>query len=228
MQKFIAVDLETNSTNKISGKIVGISICYDLSKAYYIPLRHNYGKQLKYKYVLSGLKPILEDKNKFFIGHNIKFDLMIFQNEGVELSNLCFDTMLASYLLAPEEHRHNLNAVSLKYLRHKMIPINKLIGKGKKQINFAETDIKDASDYSAEDANITFRLWKKLEQQLKKEDLLDLFNSLELPLIKTLANMERNGVFVDVELFRELSEELGKNWKNFGKKFMKFLRKNLI
>jgi len=130
---FIAVDLETDSRNPIEGRIVGISFCVNDEKSYYIPVGHIFGKQLDKAKVLEKLKQILEDSANKFIGHNIKFDYMVFQNEGIEVNDLYFDTMVASYVLAPEEHRHNLNEVSMKYLQHKMIPITDIIGKGKNQ-----------------------------------------------------------------------------------------------
>ncbi|MEA2103378.1 MAG: DNA polymerase I [Candidatus Cloacimonadota bacterium] len=217
-QKNIAVDLETNSLNKIDGKIVGISFCYEPKVAYYIPLRHDYGLQLDLNYVLSSLKPLLENKNKFFIGHNIKFDYMIFQNEGIEIANLGFDTMIAAYLLSPDEHRHNLDAVSLKYLEHKMIPISALIGKGKKQLNFTQTAIEAALTYAAEDANITYQLWEILAEKLENQGLFELFKQIEMPLVKVLASMERNGVFVDVKMFKHLSQNLGEKLADLKKK----------
>ncbi len=208
-QEKISVDLETNSCSPINGKIVGISICFEPDKAYYIPIRHHIGKQLSAKDVLASLKPILEDDKKHFIGHNIKFDYMVFQNEGIEIANLYFDTMIASYLLSPEEHRHNLDAVSLRYLHHKMIPIEALIGKkGKNQLCFTETSIEDASKYSGEDANITFRLWKVFEKKLAEFNMQELFFKIEMLLIKTLANMEKNGISVDQIFFGKLSKEL--------------------
>ncbi|MEA3475430.1 MAG: DNA polymerase I [Candidatus Cloacimonadota bacterium] len=209
-QEKISVDLETNSCSPINGKIVGISICFEPDKAYYIPIRHYIGKQLNTQYVLNSLRPILANEHKYFIGHNIKFDYMVFQNEGIEIANLYFDTMIASYLLSPEEHRHNLDAVSLRYLHHKMIPIEELIGKGKKQRNFAETTIKEATEYSGEDANVTFRLWSRFigKKKLAKFDMQELFFKIEMPLIKTLANMEKNGISVDQIFFGKLSKEL--------------------
>ena len=207
-QEKISIDLETNSRSPINGKIVGISICFEPDKAYYIPIRHYIGKQLNAKDVLTSLKSILEDDSKHFIGHNIKFDYMVFQNEGIEIANLYFDTMIASYLLSPEEHRHKLDVVSLRYLHHKMIPIEAVIGKGKKQRDFAETTIDEATKYSGEDANVTFRLWQILEKKLAEFDMQELFFKIEMPLIKTLANMERSGISVDQIFFGKLSKEL--------------------
>lgn len=208
-KKTIVVDLETDSLNQITGKTVGISFAYEKNKAYYIPIRHHYGNQLEAEYVLKRLKPIFENDNKYFVGHNIKFDYMILQNEDIQIKNIGFDTMVASYLLNPEKHRHNLNGLSKKYLDHKMIPIENLIGKGKNQISFAQTQIEPATKYAAEDAYITYRLWQILEERLKTEDLDALFNSIELPLIKVLAYMERLGVSLDLSIFKELSRKIG-------------------
>jgi DNA polymerase-1 len=205
---YIAVDLETNSRNPIEARIVGISFCVNDEKSYYIPLGHIFGKQLNKTKVLDELKPILEDLSKKFIGHNIKYDYMVFQNEGIEVNNLYFDTMIGSYVLAPEEHRHNLNEVSMKFLQHKMIPITEIIGKGKNQIQFGEAEIEKAAEYAAEDAYITFLLWEKLKSQIDKVELSKLFYKIEMPLVKALAQMERNGIYIDIPLFREISKEL--------------------
>ena len=205
---FIAVDLETDSRNPIDGHIVGISFCVNDEKSYYIPVGHIFGKQLDKSKVLADLKPILADPSKKFIGHNIKFDYMVFQNEGIEIHNLYFDTMIASYVLAPEEHRHNLNEVSMKYLQHKMIPIVEIIGKGRNQIQFGEAEIEKAAEYAAEDAYITFLLWEKLKPQIDKVELSKLFYDIEMPLVKALAQMERNGIYIDLDLFKKISKEL--------------------
>ncbi len=206
-----AVDLETDMLDPINGRIVGISLCWDDEKAYYIPVEHVFGAQLNKAFVLSQLKPILEDPKKKLIGHNIKYDYMIFQNEEIELNNLYFDTMIAAYILAPDEHRHNLKDVSMKYLQHRMIPIEEIIGKGKNQIQFGEAEIATASKYAAEDAYITFQLWEKLHPQIEKLEMSHLFYHIEMPLIKTIAQMERNGIYIDLELFRQISTKLEHN-----------------
>lgn len=217
-QDKITIDLETDDINPINAKTVGISFAYEDDIAYYIPIRHQYGKQLDVKYVLNKLKPIIEDKNKSFIGHNIKFDYLVLQNESIEIRNICFDTMVASYLLNPEKHRHNLNSLSRKFLDHKMIPIEQLIGKGKKQISFAQTQIEPATKYAAEDSHITYRLWKILKNKLEQENLDALFKSIELPLIKVLAYMERLGVSLDREIFKKISNTIGKDLSKLQEK----------
>lgn len=206
--EYIAVDLETDSCSPIDGRIVGISFCVNDEKSYYIPVGHIFGKQLDKSRVLTDLKAILADHSKKFIGHNIKFDYMVFQNEGIEIHNLYFDTMIASYVLAPEEHRHNLNEVSMKYLQHKMVPITDIIGKGKNQIQFGEAEIETAAEYAAEDACITFLLWEKLKTQIDKVELSKLFYDIEMPLVKALAQMERNGIYIDIDIFKRISKEL--------------------
>ncbi|MBL7107715.1 MAG: DNA polymerase I [Candidatus Cloacimonetes bacterium] len=207
-QKYIAIDLKTDIPNAISGKIVGISICINQKNAYYLPIRHTFGKQLDSKFVLNSLKPILVNSDKYLVGHNIKFDFMIFKNDDIEIANPYFDTMIASYLLSPEQHRHNLDSLSFQYFHHKIIPFEKLIGKGKKQISFTEISIEKAAQYSAENANIIFKLWKKLEKKLIELEMEELFYKIEMPLIKTLANIERNGISIDDKFFTEFSKEL--------------------
>jgi len=203
-----AVDLETDLLDPIDGRIVGISLCFNTEKAYYIPVKHIFGTQINKELVMNKLKRIMQDPDKKLIGHNIKFDYMIFQNEYIELNNIYFDTMIAAYILAPDEHRHNLKDVSMKYLQHRMIPIEEIIGKGKNQIQFGEAEIEKAANYAAEDAYVTYQLWEKLHPQIKKLDMEQLFYEIEMPLVKTLAQMERNGIYINLDLFREISKEL--------------------
>jgi len=203
-----AVDLETDLLDPIDGRIVGISLCFNTEKAYYIPVKHIFGTQINKELVMNKLKRIMQDPDKKLIGHNIKYDYMIFQNEDIELNNIYFDTMIAAYILAPDEHRHNLKDVSMKYLQHRMIPIEEIIGKGKNQIQFGEAEIEKAAKYAAEDAYVTYQLWEKLHPQIKKLDMEQLFYEIEMPLVKTLAQMERNGIYINLDLFREISKEL--------------------
>ena len=203
-----AVDLETDLLDPIDGRIVGISLCFNTEKAYYIPVKHIFGTQINKELVMNKLKRIMQDPDKKLIGHNIKYDYMIFQNEDIELNNIYFDTMIAAYILAPDEHRHNLKDVSMKYLQHRMIPIEEIIGKGKNQIQFGEAEIEKAANYAAEDAYVTYQLWEKLHPQIKKLDMEQLFYEIEMPLVKTLAQMERNGIYINLDLFREISKEL--------------------
>ena len=203
-----AVDTETSSINPIVAQLVGISIALKKEEAFYIPLRHTEGKNLKIELLLEEFKPVLENESITKIGQNLKFDLEILKNEGVELKGIGFDTMIASYLLNPSGRQNSLSNLALEYLDYKMMPISDLIGSGKKQISFAQVPIKSASRYSCEDADFTLRLKEVLEPKLKQALLDNLFYEVELPLIRVLAEMEMTGISIDVDYLKELSEQM--------------------
>jgi len=208
-----AIDTETNGLDPITSDIVGISLAFQPHEAYYIPISHRYigaPKQLSLELIVSKLKPVLEDPQISKIGQNIKYDLQILKRYGVELAGISFDTMLASYLLNPSSRGHDLNTMSMELLKHKMIPIEDLIGKGKDQITMDEVDVGKASEYSCEDADITLQLKNLLEPRLQDYGLESVFREIEIPLISVLANMEMTGVKIDTKWLSELSEGLAK------------------
>ena len=153
----ISVDTETSSLNPQEAKLIGVSVSYAANKAYYIPLNHKNVKSLKKDVVLKKLKVILEDPSIKKVGQNIKYDFIIFKNNGIEL-NPVDDTMLLSYTLDAGNNRHNMDILSELHLGHKTISYKDLVGTGKKQLNFSEVDLKAATEYAAEDADITLRL----------------------------------------------------------------------
>ena len=208
-----AVDTETNGIDPIASDLVGISAAFRPHEAYYIPISHNYlgaPNQLPLQSVLNRMKPILSDPAIGKIGQNIKYDLQVLKRHGVELAGISFDTMLASYLLNPSARGHNLDNMAMEYLGHRMIPIEDLIGKGKNQITMDEVDVERASEYSCEDADITFRLKSQLEPGLQKNELNPVLRDIELPLISVLADMEMAGIKVNTEYLKELSDKLAK------------------
>ncbi|MGA8831469.1 MAG: DNA polymerase I, partial [Desulfomonilaceae bacterium] len=208
-----AVDLETTSIAPVWAKLVGISLCAKEGKPYYLPVGHIKGPQLPKGETLAMLKPILEDPAISKIGQNIKYDMIVLKNEGVNLQGVACDTMLASYLLDPSRRGHSLDDLAEIYLEHKMIPITDLIGTGKKQISFAEVEIDQASEYSCEDADVTFRLATIMTPRLKETGLQDLFLDVELPVISVLTDMELAGVRIDSDYLKKLSIEFGENLK---------------
>lgn len=208
-----AVDLETTSLAPVSAKIVGISLCAKEGLAYYIPVGHHKGRQLPKQETLALLKTVLEHPGISKIGQNIKYDLIVFRGEGIDIKGIAFDTMLASYLLDPARRGHSLDDLAEIYLQHKMIPITDLIGAGKKQISFAEVDIERASEYSCEDADVTFRVASLMAPRLREAGLMDLLSNIEIPIISVLADMEIKGVLVDSDYLRQLSIEFGENLK---------------
>ncbi len=220
-QTDFAVDTETSGLDPITSDIVGISIAFQPHEAYYIPVSHRYigvPEQLPLELVINKLKPLLSDSSIGKIGQNIKYDLQIFKRYGIELSNISFDTMLASYILNPSARGHNLSDLAMEYLGHKMIPIQDLIGKGKNQITMDEVDVERASEYACEDADITLQLKSDLEPELHKYELESVFREIELPLIPVLAEMEMTGVRVDTEYLKELSGKLSKQVNSLTEK----------
>ena len=219
-----AIDTETTSLDPHQADLVGISLSTDIGKACYIPIGHTNGKCLNKKEVIDKLKPILEDKSVKKIGQNIKFDYLIFYHLGVNLNSL-EDTMLISYVLDAGKNRHNMDTLSEIHLGHKTISFKDLVGTGKKQISFNEVEIQKASEYAAEDADITLRLYKVLRENLKQEKLENIYELFEKPLIKILAKMEINGIKVDDKYLKILSKNFDKRIKEVEKKIFKISNK---
>ncbi|MBI5407910.1 MAG: DNA polymerase I [Nitrospirae bacterium] len=214
----LTVDTETTSASPMPAELVGISLSTEPEKAYYIPLAHSYlgvPEQLAKGYVLGRFKGILENPGIKKFGHNIKYDLIVLRNEGMDLQGLSFDTMLASYLLNPNKTNHNLTDAALDYLGIKKLSFNDVTGKGK---NFSEVSVEDAARYSGEDAAVTLKLKKHLEPELDKEGLSKLFREIEMPLIEILADMETAGVKIDVRMMDKLSQKLTRELASIEKR----------
>ncbi len=220
----ISIDTETSSLDPHQAELIGISISPKIGEAYYIPLNHKNFQNLMEKNVLKKLQNILEDKSIKKIGQNIKFDYIILYHRGVDLEPL-EDTMLMSYVLDAGKNRHNMDTLSEIHLGHKTISYKDLVGSGKKQINFSEVKIEVAKDYAAEDADITFRLYKKFLINLKNEKLMNIYETFEKPLIKILAHMEMNGIKLDKKFLNKLSENFQKKISNLEKKIFKISKK---
>jgi len=220
----IAIDTETTSLDSHQAKLVGISLSTKIGHACYIPLGHSSGKNLIEKNIINKIKPVLEDKSIKKIGQNIKFDYIILYHRGIDMNSM-EDTMLMSYALDAGKNRHNMDALSEIHLGHKTISYKDLVGTGKKQINFSEVDIKSAKKYAAEDADITYRLYKIFLKNLKSEKLLNIYEIFEKPLIKILALMEINGVKVDKKFLKLLSDKFEKKINNLEKEIFKLSKK---
>ena len=222
----IAVDTETSSLNPQEADLVGVSVCYADNEAFYIPVGHKERTELKKDVVLNKLKPILEDPSIKKVGQNIKYDFIIFKNNGIELSSL-EDTMLLSYTLDAGNNRHNMDTLSELHLGHKTISYKDLVGSGKKQLNFADVDIKPATEYAAEDADITLRLYEVLSERVSEEKLERVYEEFEKPMIKILSRLEMNGIKVDDAYLKKLSKKFEERlitiekeiYKISGKKF---------
>lgn len=207
-----ALDLETTGKDPMQAEMVGLSFSYKEHQAFYIPLAHDYPdvpEQLPRADVLKALKPVLENSKIKKIGQNIKYDLIILKRYGINLAGCLHDVMLASYLLNPAKHNHNLEEIVRDYLEHQMITYEEVAGKGQKQVSFDKVDLKTAGVYAAEDADATFLLYHILMPKLVEHNLLDLYERLETLLIRVLAKMEINGIKIDKEILKELSDDFG-------------------
>jgi DNA polymerase-1 len=207
----LSIDTETTSEDPMLAEIVGISISIEKDEGFYIPVSHRYlgaPEQLKKEWVLNQLKQLLEDDKIKKIGQNIKYEIIVFKNHGINLSGISFDTMVASYLLNPNKYSHGLDNIALEYLNHIMTTYKDVTGTGKGQKNFSEVDIETATNYSCEDAEITYQLAKLLGPMLKEQGLERLFYDVEVPLISVLARIEMNGVKVDTDFLSSLSKEV--------------------
>ena len=219
-----SIDTETSSLDPHQADLIGISISPKIGEAYYIPLNHKNYNNLNEKNVLKDLQNILEDKSIKKIGQNIKFDYIIFYHRGIDLEPL-EDTMLMSYVLDAGKNRHNMDTLSEIHLSHKTISYKDLVGTGKKQINFNEVEVQVAKDYAAEDADITFRLYKKFLINLKNEKLMSIYETFEKPLIKILAHMEMCGIKLDKKFLNKLTVNFQKKIFDLEKKIFKISKK---
>ena len=226
-----AVDTETTSIDYMKAELVGISLSIEAGKACYIPLAHRYPdapRQLDKKTVLKALKPILENPEVEKIGQNIKYDAHIFIGEGIYLQGIADDTMLQSYVLNSTATRHNMDALAFYYLGRDTIHYEDVAGKGVKQLSFDQVELSKASDYAAEDADITLQLNNCLGDLLQKEDRLNqVYRDIELPLVDVLLKLEQNGVLIDqtilqkqgIEVDHQLSEIEANVFKQAGEEF---------
>ena len=221
----LAVDTETNSLDPHQADLVGISLSSKVGKACYIPIGHKSSKCINKNDVIKKLKPLLEDPSVKKIGQNIKFDFIVLFKQGIEMTSM-EDTMLMSYVLDAGKNRHNMDTLSEIHLGHKTISFKEIVGTGKKEINFSDVEIERAKDYAAEDADITFRLYKKFSKNLKLEKMINIYEIFEKPLIKILAFMEMEGVEVDNKFLKTLSSKFEKKIKNLEKEIFKISKKD--
>ncbi|VTX48480.1 DNA polymerase I [Haemophilus influenzae] len=209
--KLIAVDTETDSLDYMSANLVGISFALENGEAAYLPLQLDYldaPKTLEKSTALAAIKPILENPNIHKIGQNIKFDESIFARHGIELQGVEFDTMLLSYTLN-STGRHNMDDLAKRYLGHETIEFESIAGKGKGQLTFNQIPLEQATEYSAEDADVTMKLQQALWLKLQEEPtLVELYKTMELPLLHVLSRMERTGVLIDSDALFIQSNEI--------------------
>ncbi|MGH8601491.1 MAG: DNA polymerase I [Gammaproteobacteria bacterium] len=208
------LDTETTSLDYIVAELVGISFATEPGEAAYIPLAHDYPgapAQLDGQAVLMALKPLLEDPERAKMGHNLKYDMSVLANYGIELGGVRHDSMLESYVLDSTASRHDMDSLALKYLGRQTVNFEDVAGQGAKQIPFNRVAVEQASAYAAEDADVSLQLhgalWPRLESAPR---LKSLYEEIEIPLVPVLSRMERNGVLVDEAMLRMQSGELGK------------------
>lgn len=195
--KEICLDTETTSTDPIQARLVGLSFSIKEGQAWYVPVFEN-------QEAVERFRPVYENPNIIKVGQNLKYDLQVLQNHGIELQGRMFDTMIAHYLLHPEM-RHGMDYLAEAYLHYQTIHIDELIGTGKKQKSMADLSPEEVCAYACEDADITLRLKNLFAPELEKEGLTDLFWQIEMPLMPVLAYMERNGVCIDTKGLKETS-----------------------
>ena len=223
--KLVSIDTETSSLNANLAELVGISLSVNEKEAFYLPLKHsldtnNNFKNLDLQKVFPILKKILEDDSIIKVGHNIKYDKIIFSRIGINL-NPVDDTMLLSYVLDTGKFRHNLDDLAKIYFNYETIKYKDVVGVGKKEKKFNEVNIKDAYIYAAEDADITLRLYKILKKRIISEKLLSVYEYIEKPLINVLAEIEKKGIKVDVKKLKNLSLVFQKKLSKIEKEIFK-------
>ena len=201
---FLTLDTETTSTNAIDAELVGLSFSVEEHKAFYVPVPANREEAQK---VVEIFRPVYENEEILKVGQNLKYDLEVLRNYGIELKGKMWDTMIAHYLIQPELH-HNMDYMAEIYLHYQTIHIDELIGpKGKNQRSMRDLSPIDIYEYACEDADITLQLKNKLEPELKKHGAEKLFYEIEMPLMPVLADMEMNGVCLDTASLAETNKQ---------------------
>jgi len=207
-----AFDLETDALDTLSANIVGISFAVAPGEAAYLPVGHDYldaPDQLDRAEVLARLKPLLEDGNAAKVGQNLKYDRGVLKNYDIELNGIKYDTMLESYCLNSVGGKHDMDSLAARWLNHKTVTFEEIAGKGKNQLTFNQIALEQAAHYAAEDADVTLQLhlkmWEKLSQQAGPKQV---FSEIEMPLVRVISRIERNGVLIDPSILAKHSQEL--------------------
>jgi DNA polymerase-1 len=216
INKPISIDIETTGRDILRDEIVGLAFCAERGKAFYVPFGHSGTKrQIDRKIGLNILRERLEDDHIPKIGHNLKFDISFLKREGIAVSGMLYDTMIASYLLNPNKPNHNLEEVAFEFLSFRKKTFPEIIGK---RSSFAEVPIMDATDYAAEDAALAYELKDILFPRLEEEGLFELYRDIEMPLIDVLIDMEMAGFMIDEERLKDMSKELERELESIQKR----------
>ncbi|WP_210501029.1 DNA polymerase I [Pantoea ananatis] len=207
-----AFDLETDGLDTLTANIVGLSFAVAPGEAAYLPVAHDYldaPEQLDRDAVLAQLKPLLEDPDASKVGQNLKYDRGVLKNYDIELAGIKYDTMLESYILNSVVGKHDMDSLSARWLNHKTITFEEIAGKGKNQLTFNQIALEQAAHYAAEDADVTLQLHLKMWPELEKEaGPKKVFEQIEMPLLKVISRVERNGVLIDQAILAQHSKEL--------------------
>jgi len=231
----LSVDTETTSPLPMDANLLGISISWAEGEGVYIPVKYSsevdpnsllpvgsenkiQDESLDVEDTISALKKLLENPKINKIGQNIKYDFLVLQKYDVLLSPIYFDTMIAGYILKPDVRRHNMDDLAMDYLNYKTITYDELTGVGKKRKALYDIDLDSVTEYAAEDADITFRLYNKLKNEISAQDPVGIFSKIEIPLIEVLAEIEKTGVSIDSKYFHNLSIEFKKEMQKIEKK----------
>mgnify|MGYP001186882447 FL=1 len=214
---YVAIDTETDSLNAIQANLIGFSLATDINEACYIPIKHdNADEQIHIDDAIDFLKSMNEDPSILKIFHNKKYDALVLDKYNIKV-NSYDDTMLISYSLGSGGTRHSLDFLAKKYMSHSAISFKEIAGSGKNQKSFNEISINEASIYAAEDADITFRLWKILRPRLMSEKISSVYETIERPLAKVIMDMEKNGVCIDEKILKDLSIKFENDIKKIEK-----------
>lgn len=211
-----ALDTETTSKNPTEARLVGISFSYRENQGFYIPVGHTSPGEVEQpakEDILRIFKPVLENPEVKKVGQNIKYDYIVLSRFGITLRGISFDTMIASYLLNPSTRGHSLDSIAMTLFGHKTISYEEVTGKGKNQIGFQDVPIPEAVNYASEDADLTFMAYQEHKKSIRDNGLSDLMDTIEIPLIQVLAKMEMEGIKVDGQALKQLSETFDRELK---------------
>jgi DNA polymerase-1 len=212
-EKEICLDTETTDVHPLSAKLVGIGLSSNSHEGFYIPINGDIALDV----IIQKMKLLTDNPEISFFGHNFKYDYHILSRYGINIKNICFDTILASYLINPHNRRHNLAQLALENFNYTKIPFKNLISEGKKKIKITEVPLEKITEYCCEDVDITYQLKEVFTKKLKEKNLEKVLEKIELPLLPILAEMEKNGIFIDQDWFSKLSEQKTKSLQNLQK-----------
>lgn len=220
--KLFCVDTETTSVDPMSAELLGVALSKEEGTGYYVPIAYSQSlfanNCLPLDTVITHMKPLLENSKSEKVGQNIKYDMIVLKNHGIELENVVFDTMLASYCINPGSRHHGMDDLAENYLEYKTITYDELVGTGKKKQDLFNIDPDRVTEYAAEDADITLRLYNVLKKELKESQSENTFYKMEMPLMPVLMDMEMKGISINAPYFQTLSTKFQKEIEKLEKR----------